>query len=223
MSRPRETDWFAIISRSSASWWSKERGGREGEGKKGGKFQGFLDVTTDRTVALAGVEMLQGRFRADTFSGRFESGYRFATPVIGITPYAAAEVISFRLPAYAEQSLNGGRLFALNYAAETTTDTRTEIGLRGDKSFAVEGGVLTLRSRLAWAHDFDPDRAVTAIFQALPGASFVVNGARPDPDFGAGERRRREEVAERLLAGRDVRGRVFRQRHELRRQGRRQI
>ena len=141
---------------------------------------GWHDVTTNRTVALAGVEMLQGRFRADTFSGRFEGGYRFATPVIGITPYAAAEVISFRLPAYAEQSLNGGGLFALNYAAQTTTDTRTEIGLRGDKSFAVEGGVLTLRSRLAWAHDFDPDRAVTAIFQALPGASFVVNGARPD-------------------------------------------
>jgi autotransporter-associated beta strand protein len=143
---------------------------------------GWHDVTTNRTVALAGVEMLQGRFRADTFSGRFEGGYRLATSVIGITPYAAAEVISFRLPAYAEQSLNGGGLFALNYAAQTTTDTRTEIGLRGDKSFAVEGGVLTLRSRLAWAHDFDPDRAVTAIFQALPGASFVVNGARPDPD-----------------------------------------
>ncbi len=143
---------------------------------------GWHDVTTNRTVALAGVDVLQGRFRADTFSGRFESGYRFATPVVGITPYAAAEVISFRLPAYAEQSLNGGALFALNYAAQTTTDTRTEIGLRGDKSFAIEGGVLTLRSRLAWAHDFDPDRAVTAIFQALPGASFVVNGARPDPD-----------------------------------------
>ena len=143
---------------------------------------GWHDVTTNRTVALAGVDMLQGRFRADTFSGRFEGGYRFATPVIAITPYAAAEVISFRLPAYAEQSLSGGGLFALNYAAQTTTDTRTEIGLRGDKSFAVEDGVLTLRSRLAWAHDFDPDRAVTAIFQALPGASFVVNGARPDPD-----------------------------------------
>ena len=99
-----------------------------------------------------------------------------------MTSPPAAEVVSFRLPAYAEQSLNGGGLFALNYAAQTTTDTRTEIGLRGDKSFVVEGGVLTLRSRLAWAHDFDPDRAVTAIFQALPGASFVVNGARPDPD-----------------------------------------
>jgi hypothetical protein len=36
---------------------------------------------------------------------------------------------------------------------------------------------LTLRGRLAWAHDFDPDRSIGATFQTLPGASFVVNGA----------------------------------------------
>jgi uncharacterized protein with beta-barrel porin domain len=38
-------------------------------------------------------------------------------------------------------------------------------------------GVLTLRGRFDWAHDFNPDRAIGATFQALPGASFVVNGA----------------------------------------------
>jgi len=143
---------------------------------------GWHDVTNNRTVALAGFDVLQSRFQAETFSGRFEAGYRFATPYVGITPYAAAEVLGFHLPAYAEQSLTGGGLFALNYASQTTTDTRSELGLRGDRSFAVPVGVLTLRSRLAWAHDYDPDRAVTAIFQALPGANFVVNGARPDAD-----------------------------------------
>jgi uncharacterized protein with beta-barrel porin domain len=143
---------------------------------------GWHDVTTNRTVALAGVDQLQGRFKAETFSARFEGGYRFATPMVGITPYAAAQVISFNLPAYAEQVLAGGSLFALNYAAQTTTATRTELGLRSDKSFAMQDAVLTLRGRAAWAHDYNPDRAVTATFQALPGASFVVNGARPDPD-----------------------------------------
>jgi uncharacterized protein with beta-barrel porin domain len=143
---------------------------------------GWHDVTTNRTVALAGIDQLQGRFKAETFSARFEAGYRFATPMIGITPYAAAQVISFNLPAYAEQSLLGSGLFALNYAAQTTTATRTELGLRSDKSFAMQDAVLTLRGRAAWAHDYNPDRAVTAIFQALPGASFVVNGARGDPD-----------------------------------------
>jgi uncharacterized protein with beta-barrel porin domain len=38
-------------------------------------------------------------------------------------------------------------------------------------------GVLTLRARFAWAYDFNPDRNIAATFQALPGASFVVNGA----------------------------------------------
>ena len=37
--------------------------------------------------------------------------------------------------------------------------------------------VLTLRGRAAWAHDFNTDRNVTALFQTLPGAAFVVNGA----------------------------------------------
>jgi uncharacterized protein with beta-barrel porin domain len=43
-------------------------------------------------------------------------------------------------------------------------------------------GILTLRGRLAWAHDFDPNRAAAATFQALPGASFVVNGAAQASD-----------------------------------------
>jgi autotransporter-associated beta strand protein len=143
---------------------------------------GWQDVTTNRTVTAAGADVLQGRFKAQTFSARFEGGYRVATPLAGITPYVAAQVISFNLPGYAEQVLAGTGSFALNYGAQTTTATRTELGLRGDKSFAVQGGIFTLRGRAAWAHDYNNDRAVTAVFQTLPGASFVVNGARANPD-----------------------------------------
>lgn len=143
---------------------------------------GWHDVTTNRSVALAGLDQLQGRFKADTFSARFEGGYRFTTPLIGITPYAAAQVTNFNLPNYSEVSLNGGGLFALNYASQSLTDTRSELGLRTDKSYAMQNGVLTLRGRAAWAHDYNPNRAVTALFQTLPGTSFVVNGARVDAD-----------------------------------------
>lgn len=143
---------------------------------------GWHDVTTNRTVAPGGFDQLQGRFKADTFSARFEGGYRFATPMIGLTPYAAAQVTNFNLPNYSEVSLNGGGLFALNYASQSLTDTRSELGLRTDKSYAMQNGVLTLRGRAAWAHDYNPGRAVTALFQTLPGTSFVVNGARVDAD-----------------------------------------
>jgi uncharacterized protein with beta-barrel porin domain len=143
---------------------------------------GWHDVTTNRTVALPGGDVLQARFRAETFSGRFEGGYRFAMPFAGLTPYVAAQAISFNLPGYAEQTLGGLGTFALNYAGQTTTATRTELGLRSDKSFAMQDGAFTLRGRAAWAHDYNNDRAVTAVFQALPGAAFVVNGARANPD-----------------------------------------
>ena len=35
----------------------------------------------------------------------------------------------------------------------------------------------SLLARLAWAHDWVDNPALNAVFQALPGASFVVNGA----------------------------------------------
>jgi uncharacterized protein with beta-barrel porin domain len=34
-----------------------------------------------------------------------------------------------------------------------------------------------LRARVAWAHEWVNDPALSAVFQLLPGASFVVNGA----------------------------------------------
>ncbi|MDE5454785.1 autotransporter domain-containing protein [Bradyrhizobium sp. CSA112] len=138
---------------------------------------GWQDVTTDRTVTVAGFERLRAQFNANAWSGRIEGGYRYTTPWMGITPYAAGQFTTYTLPAYAEQVLAGAGTFALNYAAKDVTASRTELGVRTDKSFAVQNGILTLRGHAAWAHDFNTDRNVTALFQTLPGAAFVVNGA----------------------------------------------
>jgi uncharacterized protein with beta-barrel porin domain len=138
---------------------------------------GWQDVTTERTVTEAGFERLRAQFNANAYSGRIEGGTRYVTPWMGITPYAAGQFTTYSLPAYAEQVLAGAGTFALNYAAKDVTAARTELGVRTDKSFAISNGILTLRGRVAWAHDFNTDRNVTALFQTLPGAAFVVNGA----------------------------------------------
>ena len=146
---------------------------------------GWQDITTNRTVTAAGTNQLRAQFNANAFSGRLEGGYRFVSPWIGgigITPYAAAQFTTFDLPAYAEQALVGSNAFALAYGAKDVTDPRTELGIRADKSFATTDGILTLRGRVAWAHDYDPNRAIAATFQSLPGASFVVNGAAQAAD-----------------------------------------
>jgi outer membrane autotransporter protein len=143
---------------------------------------GWQDITTDRNVTIAGVDQLRAKFNANAFSGRVEGGYRFVTPWMGNTPYAAGQFTTFDLPAYAEQAVVGANTFALAYGAKSVTDTRSELGLRTDKSYAMQDGILTLRGRVAWAHDFNPDRNIGATFQTLPGASFVVNGAAQASD-----------------------------------------
>ena len=146
---------------------------------------GWQDITTNRTVTAAGVDQLRAEFNANAYSGRLESGYRFVAPWIGgvgITPYAAGQFTTFELPGYAERVISGLSTFALTYGGKSLTDTRSELGLRTDKSFPVQDGILTLRTRFAWAHDYDPSRSAAATFQALPGASFVVNGAAQASD-----------------------------------------
>ncbi|MEH2531859.1 uncharacterized protein with beta-barrel porin domain [Bradyrhizobium sp. AZCC 1588] len=142
---------------------------------------GGQDITTDRTVTIAGIDQLHANFNANAYSGRVEGGSnRYVIPWTGgvaLTPYAAVQVTAFDLPAYAESVVSGANTFALSYGAKTSTATRSELGLRTHKSFVVPDAILTLRGRAAWAHDYNTDRAASAIFQSLPGASFVVNGA----------------------------------------------
>jgi outer membrane autotransporter protein len=134
-------------------------------------------MSTDR-FAIAG-DHLTADFRAQSYGARVETGYRIGSPLAGMTPYAAAQWQGLRTPSYSETDGTGGG-FALAYQARTGTDTRSELGARFDRVVAVDPtAVLTLRSRLAWAHDWVSDPSLIAAFQALPGASFIVNGATP--------------------------------------------
>lgn len=138
---------------------------------------GWQNITTDRTVTIAGIDQLRAKFNANAFSGRVEGGYRMVTQGFGLTPYAASQFTSLELPTYTETAISGANTFALGYAAKNVTATRSELGLRSDKSFAMQNAILILRGRAAWAYDFNADRNIAATYQALPGASFVVNGA----------------------------------------------
>jgi autotransporter-associated beta strand protein/T5SS/PEP-CTERM-associated repeat protein len=133
-------------------------------------------MSTDR-FAFAG-EHLTASFNAQSIGARVESGYRFATLFGGLTPYAAVQAQNFRTPSYSETNVNGG--FGLAYNGRTGSDTRSELGARFDRLLALNpNAVLTLRARLAWAHDWVSDPVLAAAFQTLPGASFIVNGATP--------------------------------------------
>jgi autotransporter-associated beta strand protein/probable HAF family extracellular repeat protein len=134
-------------------------------------------MTTNRTAPLG--DQLTARFNGQSFGGRIEAGYRYAAlPTFGIAPYAALQTQNFHTPSYSETDLTGGG-FGLTYGAMNATDTRGELGTRFDDRTMLGTMPLTLRARLAWAHDWVSNAALGAVFETLPGASFTVNGATP--------------------------------------------
>lgn len=139
----------------------------------------WQDTTTDRTVTISGTDRLHASFKAQALAARLEGGWRYVTPMLGVTPYAAVQATAFYLPSYGETATSGNNTFALNYASKTATATRSELGAKFDKAILVQGGVFTLKAKTAWAHDWNTDRSALATFQTLPGATFTTNGAQP--------------------------------------------
>jgi outer membrane autotransporter protein len=93
-------------------------------------------------------------------------------------PYAAARAQAFFSPAYGETADSVPSPFALNYAAQTTTALRTELGARIERTFGIANGeTLSLRARAAWAHDFGASPYMIAALQSIPSATFTVQGA----------------------------------------------
>jgi autotransporter-associated beta strand protein len=149
-------------------------------------------MSTDRFAAFG--DHLTADFNAQSFAGRAEAGYRFGSPVVGITPYAAAQAQSFRTPGYSEIDVSGGG-FGLTYNSRTGTDVRSELGSRFDYVTAFSrDAVLTWRGRLAL------------------GARL---GERPGADRRVPDASRRELHRQRRNAGEEFRARLRRRRAAL--------
>ena len=135
------------------------------------------------TNRIALGDSLTAKFDGQSYGARAEAGYRYGLPftggaIVGVTPYAALQAQAFHTPGYSETDLSGGG-FGLTYNAVNSTDTRSELGARFDNLTVLDGMPLVLRGRLAWAHDWVSNPSLGAVFQALPGSNFTVNGAAP--------------------------------------------
>jgi outer membrane autotransporter protein len=134
-------------------------------------------MSTQRSAAFG--DVLTANFSAQNYGGRVEGGYRFATALGGLTPYAAIQPQSFSTPSYGEtDSIPAG--FGLNYRGRSSTDTRGELGGRFDHIIGIyRDALIMLRGRVAYAHDWVSNATLATAFAALPGAGFTVEGAKP--------------------------------------------
>ncbi len=189
-----ETRWWAWRSPAAAPNWSLAQGlgggrsdafqaGLYGATRSGPAYLGAALaytnhwMSTDR-FAFAG-DHLTASFNAQSLGARVESGYRLASMFGGFTPYVAIQAQYFRTPSYSETDLNGG-----GFGARLQRTQRNRHPQRARRSLRPGGGSqFRHRARVAraprWAHDWVSDPALAPVFQALPGASFIVNGAAP--------------------------------------------
>lgn len=156
-------------------------------------------MSTDRYSYAA--DHLTASFNAHSYGGRLETGYRLAPSFVQVTPYAAVQAQAFVTPAYRETDVTGGG-YGLDYASHTATDTRAEVGARFEHVVALGAtSALSLRTKLAYAHDWVSDPSLNATFQALPGASFTVSGTTPAHDSGLASLGAEWQLASGLMLG----------------------
>lgn len=140
---------------------------------------------TQRSVGAIGAvagEQEQGSFTSMEVRTRIEIGKRIAMENFAVTPFSAVEIAHLHTRPFVEQASGGVGLFALSFQSQGVSSMPTFIGLKTEARLDMGGSILTPWVALAWRHEWSANRSQTASLVALPGASFVVIGARPARD-----------------------------------------
>ena len=146
----------------------------------------FYQNRTTRNVAGfggLGSETERGNFSSQEVRTRLEAGRTFASPFgsgATLTPFVALEIASLRTNGFGEQAIAGPGLFALNVSGQSTADVPSFVGLRFASVTSLGNGmVFKPVLQVAYVHEFAPERQQFAGINSLPGAVFLVDGARP--------------------------------------------
>lgn len=153
-------------------------------------FSRFEGSMTRSISGIGTPETAKSSTVSTQISGRIEVGRPFeigrsGVSQFGLAPFAALQPAQFWQPATTETSTTGTGapgVFALGYQAQSTTSLPMFLGAQIDGRTEVNGLPLSAWLRLAWVHEFMPNRPVTAGFVNLPGSLFTVDGAQAASD-----------------------------------------
>jgi outer membrane autotransporter protein len=136
---------------------------------------------TDRFIDWVLDERAWGSFKSEEFSARLEAGWRRSIRGLRVTPFAGVEVSYLRSDGFAEESarLSGGPgILGLTFGSKSVTSLTSSLGVQFDRRIPLSNGqILTPFARVAWVHEFNPDRSIDASLTSSPEASFSPDGA----------------------------------------------
>ncbi len=147
-------------------------------------YSNYSNKTTRQVGPIGAVagETEQGSFTSQEVRTRLEIGRRIAHENFAVTPFSAIEIAHLSTSPFIERASGGIGLFTLAFNNQGISSTPTFLGLKAEAKLDLGGALLTPWVSLAWRHEWSASRTQTASLTALPGASFVIIGAKPARD-----------------------------------------
>lgn len=145
---------------------------------------GSMQIETRRSIAVLG-QGLAADYRADVLGGRLQAAYDvFSSNGFSFAPFAVLQIQSVRTPDFRESNAMTGAGAGVNGVGRTNTAIRSELGVKATMVTSLGGRRMTLFTEIGWGHDYLRDMTFAATLTGVPGAGFVVAGARQDRDVG---------------------------------------
>jgi uncharacterized protein with beta-barrel porin domain len=136
-----------------------------------------------RGMAVPGVsELGSGKFDSDTYTAHVEVARSYAVSKEStLTPFVAIDLTKLRSDAFSETArTSGGAAGVLGLAVKGRDVSHDRSFLGGEWAVAhrlEDGSNLHGTFRLAWAHDFNPERSIVAGFESAPDYGYLQKGA----------------------------------------------
>ncbi|MBN9051534.1 MAG: hypothetical protein J0H78_18910 [Rhizobiales bacterium] len=193
---------FAVSERATSGSLQAAHVGLYGMARRGAWYVSanvqYARGENDTTRTIMGVgptEIARGKFASDQLSTRIELGRRHQVSRLTVMPFTAVEFARLWQHGYAESSTVSATgapgILGLTYQAQETRSLVSAVGLHLESRFHVGNGMTLMPfARVAWLHEYSPDREVRPSFNAAPGFLFTTQGVNAAGDvakfnFGA--------------------------------------
>jgi outer membrane autotransporter protein len=140
-----------------------------------------FDNQTNRFIDWVLDERAWGSFSSDALSGHVESGWQQTFGVSNVTPFVGLQAANLWTNGFTERSRgsNGGAgLLGLTFDSSSVASLESTLGVQFDTHVALSyGRTLVPFVRVAWLHEFDPERGFDSFLTQSPKAAFSGRGA----------------------------------------------
>ena len=161
-----------------------------------------FDNQTDRIIDWVVDARATGNFNSDLFGGRLETGWRRPFGRHTVTPFVGVDILQLESDSFSENSRDPNGLpsiLGLTFESDSTTSVTSSVGIQFDTQLALANGrLLTPFVRVAWVHEYNPERVVQSFLTGVPAASFLVDGASAAEDAARVDAGLRLDVSERI-------------------------